>query len=87
MLHKTIIVLNGGNSAGVQNVYSKIARLVETKYPIAKFHEDEQSLNGAFTCVGVIVPAKIYDHYPLKNWKLSKAENELSNVLSNYRLA
>jgi hypothetical protein len=85
--HKTIIVLNGGNSKSLQDVYSKLTRLVETKYPIAKFNEDEQSLNEAFTCVGIVVPAKIYEHYPLKSFKLSKAENELSNLLSSYRLA
>jgi hypothetical protein len=29
-------------------------------YPFAKFHEDEQSLNGALTCVGLVLPESIY---------------------------
>ena len=30
-------------------------------YPFAKFHEDEESLNGALTCVGIVVPQAIYE--------------------------
>jgi hypothetical protein len=59
--HKVVILLNGGNSAGLQEIYDTLASTSpQTTYPYGKFNEDEQSLNNALTCVGVIVPEKIY---------------------------
>jgi hypothetical protein len=56
---KTIIVLNGGNSASLQ-AFERFLRTSGCEWPWAAFHEDEQSLNGAITAVGVIVPESVY---------------------------
>lgn len=61
--HKTMVLLNGGNSLSLQELYDFFGEL-KTKgmhLPFAKFHEDEQSLGGALTYVGVIVPEKYYE--------------------------
>ena len=58
--HKTIIVLNGGNSASlieIENLFNDNAN----PYPWVAFREDEQSLNSAITCVGIILPNRIYE--------------------------
>jgi hypothetical protein len=58
--HKTIVLLNGGNSKDLQELFDFI-KAGDHEYPFAKFHEDEQSLGGALTSVGIILPAEIYD--------------------------
>lgn len=58
--YKTIICLNGGNNKALTEFYNYIVSL--GNYPVAKFHEDDQSLGGLLTCVGVLVPEKIYDN-------------------------
>lgn len=58
--HKTMVLLNGGNSADLQNLFDFLY-CEENPYPFVKFHEDEVSLNGALTYVGMILPPKIYD--------------------------
>lgn len=58
---KTIILLNGGNCADLYSKYLAIRRICETlQYPYEMFSEDQQSLNNAITCVGLIVPETIY---------------------------
>ena len=58
--HKTMVLLNGGNSADLADLYAFLY-CEENPYPFVKFHEDEVSLNGALTYVGMILPPKIYD--------------------------
>lgn len=58
--HKTMVLLNGGNSADLQELYDFLY-CEENPYPFVKFHEDEASLNGALTYVGMILPPNIYD--------------------------
>lgn len=58
--HKVMILLNGGNSANLQELYDFLDTN-ENPYPFTKFHEDEQSLNGALTYVGIILPERIYE--------------------------
>lgn len=59
--HKTMIVLNGGNSFELNNLVLSIRSLCsETGYPYEVFTEDEPSLNNATTCVGIVVPEQIY---------------------------
>ena len=61
--HKTMIVLNGGDSQSIAELYELLAPLAkEGFFPFAKFSEDERSLNNALTCVGVVLPESIYDH-------------------------
>lgn len=60
--HKTMICLNGGNSEGVRFVYAELEKLGGAiQLPFVKFHEDQQSLDGALTSCAIIVPQSIYD--------------------------
>ena len=56
--HKTFITLNGGNNEGVRNVYSVLSRA--NSFPFACFIEDQQSLGGLMTCVGVVLPESVF---------------------------
>ena len=58
--HKTIIVCNGGNSKSITELYQFFAHR-HNKYPFASFNEDTDSLNGALTGVGIVLPPEIYD--------------------------
>ncbi len=60
MNHKTMVLLNGGNSADLQDLFEFLSN-DHNPYPFVKFHEDEVSLNGALTYVGMILPPRIYD--------------------------
>jgi hypothetical protein len=56
--YKTLICLNGGNNKSLNDFYDLVR--YQSQFPVAKFHEDEDSLNGMLTCVGIIVPEQIY---------------------------
>lgn len=56
--HKTLVCLNGGNNKSLTEFYNLIVD--NPLYPVAKFHEDDQSMGGMLTCVGIIVPERIY---------------------------
>lgn len=58
--HKTMVLLNGGNSKDLAELFEFFAS-PENKFPFAKFNEDEQSLCNALTYVGIILPERIYD--------------------------
>jgi hypothetical protein len=58
--HKTIIILNGGNQQSLHEIHTFLSDYSE-EYPVAKFHEDEVSLNNALTCTGIIIPEDIYN--------------------------
>ena len=61
--HKTMILLNGGNDAELREKYNTLQFLCsELQYPCAIFTEDVDSLNCACTCVGFVVPEKIYKY-------------------------
>lgn len=97
---KTMIVLNGGYSSHLKD----LCRLFDdqTKYPWAYFKESQAALDGALTCVGIILPDHIYETAKLtdigKNY-VAIDHNEiiyncdntidrwLIDNLSNYRLA
>jgi hypothetical protein len=84
--HKTMIVLNGGHSASLRALYVELEALAEElQLPIASFHEDEDSLDGAFTSIGIIVPESIYDSEVVEDPQ-TPAER-LRAVMSRYRLA
>lgn len=61
--HKTMVLLKGGNSADLANLYEFFQDLEKQgmPYPFTKFHEDEVSLGGALTYVGAVFPNEIYD--------------------------
>ena len=56
---RIIIILNGGNSASLE-AFEHFLTTSECDWPWAAFREDDQSLNGAITAVGVIVPETVY---------------------------
>ena len=58
-LHKTMILLNGGYSENLRELIAMFDTR-ENPYPWAHFNEGEDSLDGALTCVGIILPEKIY---------------------------
>ena len=58
--HKTLIVLDGGNQFDLKELLYFFDN-TKNRYPYAGFREDEQSLNGCLTCVGIVLPASIYE--------------------------
>jgi hypothetical protein len=56
--HKTFIVLNGGNNQALDNVATICS---QSGLPWTTFFEDEESLGGIRTCVGVVVPENYFN--------------------------
>lgn len=65
---KTIIVLNGGNVKGLKKINDFLVEEDKKGFflPYATFSEDDESLGGILTSVGVIVPEDIYDSIDYK---------------------
>lgn len=58
---KTIIVLNGGNNDGVKSIMSTFTEHAPgLKLPFECFYEDDQSLGGIMTSVGIVLPEVMY---------------------------
>jgi len=58
--HKTMILLNGGYSETLRGLL-EMFNDKKNPYPFASFNEGEDALDGALTCVGIILPEKIYE--------------------------
>lgn len=59
--HKTMICLNGGTSVDLAELWKQIADIAQIlNLPCGTFNEDE-GLNEALTCVGIVVPEEIYE--------------------------
>lgn len=58
--HKTVICLNAGYSETLHDIYKQMGSS-DNPYPYAKFHESKEALDGALTCVGIVVPDAIYE--------------------------
>ena len=58
--HKTMILLNGGFSSSIEQL-SDFFNHPENPYPCGMFREDDDALNNAITCAGIVLPEKIYD--------------------------
>lgn len=58
-VHKTMICVNGGNNRSLSDFYDLVR--YQKQFPVAKFHEDEASMGGMLTCVGIVVPKEIYE--------------------------
>jgi hypothetical protein len=75
--HKTMIVLNGGANQDILDKYlflSREAGAFSFPAPFTSFSEDEYSLGGVMTAVGIILPEEIYsavDHTTA--WRMVKA--------------
>lgn len=102
--HKTMVLLNGGNSASLEAIFQKFNVFASSgmHLPFAKFHEDEQSLCGALTYVGIVVEEKYYNaaaelrrcadpldfvSQKIDNEGWKQWEVELINELNRYSLA
>lgn len=61
--HKTMVLLNGGNSLSLSEIHKFFEELNHwgMNLPFASFNEDEQSLGGALTYVGIVVPSEVYE--------------------------
>lgn len=72
--YKTMIVCNGGNSAMLQE-FIDFMESGNLPYPWTYFKEDEESLNGALTVVGIVLPEDIYDARFIKDaWRTEEGE-------------
>lgn len=61
--HKTSIFKNGGNCATLKELM-KFFGTDSNPFPWAPFFEDEASLNGALTCVTIVLPDYIFKATP-----------------------
>ena len=60
--HKTIVILNALNSAGVEEAYQKLSYFGDRfQLPVSIFFEDQASLNGAATATGIVVPDRFFN--------------------------
>ena len=99
--YKTIIILNGGDSLALDELYKELMPIAEQlDLPCAVFQEDNRSLNEATTCVGIVLPESLYD-YNLKaeldtiSYGIAadigeiplSIEGQLKQILNRYRLA
>jgi hypothetical protein len=86
--HKTIIILNGGNTLNLETLTGRIARLGDAlQLPYIHFKEDKATLNGSTTAVGIIVPNSIYTMNLLTADDGDYPERELNKLLSEHKLA
>lgn len=58
--HKTSILLNGGYSSTLREII-ELFRDEDNPFPWVSFNESEDALDGALTCVGIVLPARIYE--------------------------
>jgi len=61
--HKTMVLLNAGYGEEIHDLVRFFDRQghCHHQYPWASFNEGQDALDGALTCVGIILPEKIYD--------------------------
>ena len=57
--HKTMVLLNAGYSNELWLLRDTFAQN-HNPYPWAYFHESTEALDNAFTCIGIVVPERIY---------------------------
>ena len=57
--NKTIIVLEGGFNGDLVEIVDFLAQ--QNIFPCASFTEDEETMNRMMTCVGIILPERIYE--------------------------
>lgn len=58
--HKTMILLNGGDMKALCDIRWLLEE-DENSYPWTFFEESVDALSGALTCVGIILPEKVYE--------------------------
>lgn len=58
--HKTVVLLNAGYGAEIIAL-ARFFDSTENPYPFQLFFEEQDALNNAPTCIGIILPEKIYE--------------------------
>jgi len=58
--HKTMVLLNAGYGENIRDLI-RFFNDYENPFPWAEFYEGEDALDGALTCIGIILPEKIYE--------------------------
>lgn len=59
--HKTMILLNGGYASTITDLTEFLDNVHDNDFPYASFYESEECMNGMQTCVGIILPQRIYE--------------------------
>ena len=57
--HKTVVLLNGGYSSELLDIIQFFSHR-DNPYPWTSFCEADDALDGALTCVGIILPEQIF---------------------------
>ena len=93
--HKTVVILNAGEMSALDKV-EELMSLADNPYPWTSWRESPESLNGALTNVGVILPERMYKaaHDKKKYWrnwdnrqKLTVWEIELADLINSTYMA
>lgn len=79
--HKTSILLNGGDCEQLKLLAMILSREPGSPYPWAVFHESELALNHAITCVGIILPEKMYSD-ETKQYVRSESRRQQGTVIA-----
>ncbi len=58
--HKTMVLLNAGYSDEIRSLI-QFFETVDNPLPWAYFNEGQDALDGALTCVGIIIPEEFYE--------------------------
>ena len=78
--HKTMVCLNGGNLQGLEDILT-LLKDVQNNLPWATFYEDEISLGGILTNVGIIIPEYVYESaYKVRNTNHVISNNMLYDI-------
>lgn len=73
--HKTMVLLNAGYGDEIRNLVAFFNNH-RNPYPWAEFHEEQASLDGALTTVGIVLPEKIYTTSKIvREWRPGRAQN------------
>lgn len=96
--YKTMVLLNAGYGQEIHSLIEFFQRK-ENPLPWAYFHEGKDALDGALTCVGIILPEEFYEaakelrsptfngHGPFFDQLYPLWEQEFAARLNNYGLA
>jgi len=84
---KTVVLLNGGDCAALIKIADGLA-LAANPYAWAEWSEGDTDLNGALTCVGIVLPPRIYESAKeLRRPPRYRATEMISDDLSEWELA
>lgn len=95
--HKTMVILNGGNSSDIIALDMKLCDLAGLQYPTGIWTEDAPSLNNAVTCCGIIVSTRICGWIDVLRspdqkleswtWQRCRSDYEIAKLLASLPLA